>query len=139
MSEAIGKEAFRALVELLPELEAADASFGRHLPPRSEGNHFVIQGFHFSPLGHRFHDVVYANQLVLTDFDWAHWAHGPEGQHFSNTAGSVEAADEMDLRRLLTTIVRQERFAEGSMQGCLESGFVLRIVRRAAALFKEAP
>ena len=39
-----------------------------------------------------------------------------------------------DLARLLTAIVRSDRFSEGSINGAFESGLLARIARRAATL-----
>jgi hypothetical protein len=42
-----------------------------------------------------------------------------------------------DLARLLTAIVRSDRFVEGSLVGAFESGLLTRIAQRAAALLAE--
>ena len=39
-----------------------------------------------------------------------------------------------DIGKLITAIVRSDRFVEGSIAGAFESGLLLGIARRAAAL-----
>lgn len=53
--------------------------------------------------------------------------------------GRVEAADLETCRKLLTIIVRQERFAEGSISEHIESGFAARVVGRIAELTWTTP
>jgi hypothetical protein len=50
---------------------------------------------------------------------------------------ATAAATPDQLARLLTAIVRSDRFVEGSIAGAFDSGLLARIARRAAALLAE--
>jgi hypothetical protein len=62
----------------------------------------------------------------------------PEGQALSAGPAAIERASSADLARLVTAIVRGDRFSEGNLAGAIERGFVAAICRRAAALLAEA-
>lgn len=86
--------------------------------------------------------VEYATQVLdflrvlslhgwVVPFDWPSWL--PEAKRLVEPGG-VEGADVETLQRLLTTIVRQDRFVEGNLASAFESGLVVRILRRIAEL-----
>ncbi len=47
---------------------------------------------------------------------------------------AMARATPLQLARVLTVLVRAERYAEGALAGALESGLVLRLLRRAEVL-----
>ncbi|SHG73703.1 DUF6508 domain-containing protein [Geodermatophilus nigrescens] len=59
-------------------------------------------------------------------FDWMRW----DGARRYRTAGDVAAAPLADVARLVTTIVRGDRFAEGTVAAALEDGRLLAAARR---------
>lgn len=69
-------------------------------------------------------------------FDWRAWLDTPRGHALANDRGALAGASGEELRRLLTAIVRSDRFSEGSFAGAFESGLLLAIARRAAALLQ---
>jgi hypothetical protein len=75
--------------------------------------------------------VVHEDGIIPEGFDWPAWK--AEGERYVQPGG-VEGADFDTCRRLLTVIVRQDRFVEGSLEGHVQSGLAARIVRRVAEL-----
>lgn len=71
-------------------------------------------------------------------FDWMAWLATPEGRRLSGSPEAVGAATAEDLGRLLTAIIRGNRFSEGELAGAFESGMLLAITRRAQALAGDA-
>jgi hypothetical protein len=67
-------------------------------------------------------------------FDWPAWATTARGQELAGTRAAIATATPTELGNLLTTIVRSDRFSEGSLAGAFESGLILAIVRRAGEL-----
>jgi hypothetical protein len=67
-------------------------------------------------------------------FDWMRWAAAPEAQRMLTDPRLVARASEADLVRLLTTIIRGDRFSEGRIASAYESGLLLAIVARARQL-----
>jgi hypothetical protein len=69
-------------------------------------------------------------------FDWAAWAATPAARALLAEPARVAAAQPDDLARLLTTIVRGDRFSEGTLLHAHESGLLAAIARRASALLE---
>jgi hypothetical protein len=88
---------------------------------------------------HRFYRAVYELGWILTDFDWPRWMSGEEAQRLTHDAEAVDAASPEQLARLLTAMVRSDRFCEGALAGCHESGLIIRILRRVQALAETDP
>lgn len=76
--------------------------------------------------------------LVAMGFDWMSWLGTPEGQVLSGDPATIQHASSADLARLVTAIVRGDRFSEGNLAGAIERGFVSAICRRAAVLLAES-
>lgn len=64
-------------------------------------------------------------------FDWMSWAE--DARRIVET-DELERADVLTLRKLLTLLVRRDRFVEGSLGEAFESGLVLRILYRLRAV-----
>jgi hypothetical protein len=71
-------------------------------------------------------------------FDWGTWASSPDGRRILEQPGGIEGATAEDLVRILTAIVRSDRFTEGSIAGAFDSGLLTRVVRRAGELARLA-
>lgn len=85
-----------------------------------------------------FEQVAYAEGWVL-DFDWSEWQQSAEAHWLYYYRDALDAATPEQLARLLTLFIRQDRFIEGGLLGDFESGHILAIVRRAAALLAGMP
>ena len=57
-------------------------------------------------------------------------------QRVQGVRGRVATMTPDELERLVTAIVRSDRFVEGSIEGAFQSGLLARISRRAAALLE---
>lgn len=65
---------------------------------------------------------------VLVVFDWVEWR--DQGHVLLETSGAMERADLDDLRRLLTMLVRQDRFAEGTLAHAVKRGWIHAVLDR---------
>ena len=117
------------LADLVPVLEARDADFGHWETPPGTLGYFVL-----GPAGEAFQGAVGRGGWVIAGFDWRTWLETPEGTAMRERPEAVADASIEQLARLLTAIVRSDRFVEGSIEGAFESGLLARIARRAAAL-----
>jgi hypothetical protein len=114
----------------------ADPSFSfGHWVPATTGDDGVIHvgWFEIGAEGQKFVSEMYELGWVY-DFDWMTWLGTAEGQALSAAPETVAAADGEDLAKLLTAIVRSERFGDGQLEGALKSGLLLAIARRAGEL-----
>ena len=67
-------------------------------------------------------------------FDWPTWMETDEAALLRDDHNALANASSEQLQKLLTVIVRQERFVEGSLAEHFESGLIDRIMDRAAVL-----
>ena len=72
-------------------------------------------------------------------FEWAEWKATPQAQRFVDDHAVVADASPLDLSRLITVLVRQDRLDEGYLGAAYDSGLVTAIVRRASALLADLP
>lgn len=63
---------------------------------------------------------------ILVPFDWRVWKEGHD--MIKDPDRDYSQIDAVTLCKLLTLVVRAERFYEGYLNSCLENGAVLRIV-----------
>ena len=127
----------RALAAFLPALESDGFKFGRwaggeKIGPRT----YTMPYYEFSPVVEEFLRRG-AAPWVTPRFDWPAWAATDEFQRLSRDPAAVAAATPDQLARLLTVLVRSERFGDGNLAGAFESGLLVGILRRADALARE--
>jgi hypothetical protein len=126
----------RALADVLPLLETADADFGHwELPPSRDGVH-SLGWFEFGPTADSWRAAVARGDWIVIGFDWRTWLATAEGQALRDEPDAVASATPEQLAWLLTAIVRSDRFVEGSIEGAFSSGLLARISRRALALLE---
>ena len=127
-------ERLRPLAGMVPILEAPDADFGHwdNTPTISGSEH--LPWFVFGPTADAFRAAVASGGWIMLGFDWMTWLRTGEGQALRDDPDAPAGATPDQLGRLLTAIIRSDRFVEGSFAGAFESGLLARIARRAAAL-----
>jgi hypothetical protein len=90
----------------------------------------------YGPLEQEFRAA--AGSWVRPDIDWPAWSETPDALALRREPGRLERATADDLARLITALVRGDRFNEGLLLDALEEGLLARIARRAAVLAEEA-
>jgi len=127
----------RILSDLEPILESADADFGHWdgSPPVDGVIHMPY--YVFGPTADAVRAAIGRGGWIITGFDWITWLRTEEGAALRDRPEALAAATVDDLARLLTAIVRSDRFVEGSLAGAFESGLLSRIAQRAATLLAE--
>lgn len=109
-------------------------AFGQWVPPTT-GDDGVIQigWYDVSDAGQAFVSEMYEFGWVY-DFDWMGWLGTEDGRRLSSGPEPIAAASAEDLAKLLTAIIRGERFSDGELEGAYQSGILLAISRRAGTL-----
>jgi hypothetical protein len=72
------------------------------------------------------------------NFDWPPWQGTDEAQSLMHNRAALEQATPEQLVRLLTALVRGDRFTEGNLAAAFEAGLLAAIARRAAAIVESA-
>jgi hypothetical protein len=128
----------RALARYLPALENPDFCAGAVIPGRkTESEEFIMPYVVYSDIAEDFVEAAYDHGCVLTGFRWVVWANADEAQSLCHDPSKLARATPEQLLRLLTAIIRQDRFCEGVLLRAFESGLILGIVRRAAAILDD--
>ena len=73
---------------------------------------------------------------VTPEVDWMRWAPTAEAQRLRRDRQALAGASVEELRHLLTTIVRGDRFSEGTLAEAFESGLLAGIAGRARVLLE---
>lgn len=87
--------------------------------------------FDYSPLVARFIADAYAQKWTLDQFDWPSWKNTEEFRKLMTDTDVLASATPRQLQQLITTVLRQDRFAEGTLAEAFESGLMRRIAERA--------
>ena len=100
--------------------------------------HGVIQmpWFSYNETVDRFHRELGELGWVYP-FDWPAWASATDGARLVSDPEAIARASAADLAKVLTSIVRGDRFHEGAFAAAFERGTIAAITRRAAELVRE--
>jgi hypothetical protein len=136
-----GAELDRRLRELAARaamIEEPGFSFGEWVPSWTANDGVIHLGWYrLSPQGEAFLAAARESGCVVP-FNWPAWAKAPEVERLGRDPAAVAAAAGADLIRLLTALVRADRFSEGTLAEAFESGVLAAIVRRARHLTSQA-
>ena len=123
-----------ALAVFLPHFERPDFEFGRMAAPADGG----APRHDLSRVARDFLEYCYDNGWVQ-GFNWGEWASTPEAANLRDNPDAVADATPMQISKLITALVRQDRITGGSLDSAYQSGLVTGIVRRASVLVKDLP
>lgn len=128
-----------ALASFAPRLRDPGASFGSFtVPGRGETSHGLTQlpYWSYSVLAEEFIDMAYQSGWIDTNFDWGEWQDTAEGKRLLSNPAAILEADATQLLKLMTAILRSDRFVEGGLGKAFETGIITAITERAAALLE---
>ena len=115
---AFTQQDWQPLIELIPKVEST-SKFGEW----EEGNilfPYCIEG----PIVSQFLHIVYRLPIIIS-FDWGAWETGKT----SYDDFDLYTLDLPAKCKLITSIVRSDRFCEGTLVSAFESGLILRILK----------
>jgi hypothetical protein len=132
------KERLHALAAFLPLFEKGDFVLGHWEHPKSDKpNTIMLPYFVYNDVANSFINMTYEMGWIMTDFSWSAWKETKEATDLRDQPDLVAKATPTQLGRLLTVVIRQDRFCEGSIDAAHESGLLLGIIMRAAKLESE--
>jgi hypothetical protein len=125
----------RELVEFLPALEnpkfkAGEWAGGKEVEPGVMSMPYVDYG----ETATAFIKASYDHGWVLEGFDWPKWARSKEAKRLWKDETTLTKASSAQLAQMLTVLIRNDRFVDGYLLEAFQSGLILRIARRAAAI-----
>ena len=133
-------EKISELAAFLPLFERPDFKAGHLVIDNAAGANFRQWPYaDYDPKVDSFIEAAYRNNWVLTGFDWPTWGQSERAIQLRDEESAIEHASADELCYLLTVLIRQDRFVEGSLLKAFDSGLMLRIVRRAKVLADSEP
>ena len=130
------REALLALAAFVPVLEADDFVPGAwHKSERLADGSWTMPWYELSDSALAF--LRAAGGWLRPGFDWPTWAKTPEAQALRFDRDALASATPDQLAKLLTALIREDRFNEGALGDSFESGVMLAVARRAAVLASE--
>lgn len=128
----------REMARYLPVLEDPDFRPGEFSPvQKTESGSTVMPYVIFGDVAEDFIRAAYEHGWVLRGFDWVSWARSDEADALWNDPSALARAAPEQLLYLLTGLIRQDRFSEGTLLGAFDSGLILAIARRAVAILDD--
>ena len=114
------------LFDLIPEIEATE-SFGEMIgEEKNERGEFSFSHYKESPIVWQFQEVVYKIPIII-DFDWGSWDDGRE--IVRNEDFDYDTIDIPTKCKLITAIVRNDRFCEGALVEAFDTGLIQKILK----------
>jgi hypothetical protein len=130
------RDRLRRLAEFLPLFEDPSFEFGEWEPSRrTDSGAYTMPYYVFSPAAESFLKAA----VALPGFDWPTWKNTEEARLLLTEHSRIAEARPEQLLKLLTVLVRADRFGEGTLAHAHESGLLRAIVRRASVLVADAP
>ncbi|MGV2417825.1 MAG UNVERIFIED_CONTAM: DUF6508 domain-containing protein [Paenibacillus polymyxa] len=130
-------EQFDALIAFLPIFEKEGFRFSTPSEPRQNENGYWSMPYTIlSDEGLAFVQACYDNDWIV-NYDWGTYAQTDEAQQLRDDPSALSEATEDQVSKVLTIVVRQERFCDGSLSLAHESGFLTGILRRLEQLSSE--
>jgi len=117
---------WQPLLALIPKIETT-SNFGEWAGG-DIGKDGVIQ-FPYcrpAPMVSQFLEIVYAIPIIIS-FDWGSWDEGRKIA--SDESFDFDTIDLVTKCKLITAIVRNDRFCEGALVSAFESGLILKILK----------
>ena len=119
------KEDWKPLSDLIPVIENTQKFSTKRGSEIDEDGVMSMPFNEPSPVITEFLEIVY-NMPIVIDFDWAGWE---EGKKMIRDDFDYDTIDIPTKCKLITAIVRNDRFREGALESALESGVILKILK----------
>lgn len=127
----------RTLADVLPALESSTAAdFGTWVESvEREPGDWTMPYVEYGPTFRAFQAAVGQGGWVRSDVDWRTWIDSDEARELlRDPVSGVASATPYLIACIVTSVVRGDRFNEGSLLRAFESGHLTGVARRAKAL-----
>jgi len=117
---------WKPLIDLIPEIERTN-NFGEMKGGEKNEEGIIIMPYWVdSSIVCRFRQIVYDLPIVV-NFDWASWNEGRKIVNDKNF--NFDSIDIPTKCKIITAIVRNDRFCDGALVSAFESGLILKILK----------
>jgi hypothetical protein len=123
---AFNRQDWQPLIELIPKIEST-SKFGEWADGEKDEKEITQLSYRIqAPIVSKFLEIVYSLPIIII-FDWGAWEEGRKIA--SNEDFNFDILDLPAKCKLITAIVRNDRFCEGALVSAFESGLILRILK----------
>ena len=123
---AFTQQDWQPLIELIPKVESTLKLGEWAGEEKDEVETIQFPYCKEEPIVSQFLDIVYRLPIIIS-FDWGAWEEGREIA--SNDDFDHDTLDLPTKCKLITAIVRNNRFCDGALVSAFESGLILRILK----------
>ena len=127
-------EALAAFAERLRDKEASFGSMAGEDRPGTTDHPVQIPFWKPSELADAFVKMAYDTNWVLADFDWPKWLDSQEANSLLKDQLAIAKASPDQLHKVMTALIRSDRFCEGTVLQAFTDGTLQAIACRAAML-----
>lgn len=120
------KNDWKPLLDLIPEIEKTNNFGEMKAGEKNEEGISIMPYWVESTIVSRFHQTVYDLPIVI-GFDWGSWNEGRKIVHDKNF--NFNSIDIPTKCKIITAIVRNDRFCDGALVSAFESGLVLKLLK----------
>lgn len=118
--ESLSEQDWQTLLDLIPEIEKTE-SFGRVAESPGQFPHYVPE-----EIVNIFFEIVHRIGIIIP-FDWTRWETGRlilKDKDFDFSTISL-----IDKCKVITMLIRLDRFSEGTFVEAFESGLILNLLK----------
>jgi hypothetical protein len=120
-------EGWKPLLDLIPEIEQVETFQELIEPSRiDENGHIRLPVYRTNKVVEQFHRLVYEIGIVL-NFDWVSWDEGRK--IVSDSDFDFDSIDILTKCKIITAVVRSERFRDGALAEAFQSGLILKLLK----------
>lgn len=112
--------------ELIRDIEKTNVFGVTKFLEKTEDGTWVLPFTQPFPVVKEFNDRAYELGIII-DFEWHRWPEG--GQMLNDINTDFDALSIESLLKLITVMVRADRFHDGYLVTCFEEGYVLAILQ----------
>ena len=117
---------WKPLLELIPIIEKTEEFGELDGEVKIEDGVMILPHENQHEVVYLFQDIAYKMPIII-DFDWGSWDEGR--RMFSDKDFNYDSIDIPTKCKLITAIVRSDRFCEGALVDAFESGQILKILK----------
>jgi hypothetical protein len=127
------RERLAGIAAFIPQIEDPDLEIGKLVTGQTADGIPHLPFYAYGPAVSALLDAFNYFDWVVP-FDWPSWAQTDEAQMYVRHPETILTCSIGDLERIITTLVRRERFSNGSLSAAIDSGMVINALRRAETL-----
>jgi hypothetical protein len=118
-------ERLMALADFLRVFTREEFSFGEYIQPEPRDGVMIMGYFRYAPEVRDFTAKMRKYGWGDRNFNWPDWKQTKEAAQLRDDSEILAQATDEQLSKLLTVVIRQDRFVEGGLASAYDSGLLM--------------